>query len=333
MANLYTKTGDKGQTGLVGGSRVSKDNARVCAYGTVDEVNSMLGLAYSLTDNDYIRESLHQIQGKLFVLGAELASDREGLEKLRGRILTQEDVTFLETVVDHCTETTGKQTEFVVPGVNRPSAALHVARTIVRRAERCMITAKQTEDIRQLLFTYVNRLSDTIYALARLEETLHDQEQLREKVMNMVKNKLNCNDGQKKTLTLDMIKELAQIAERKAADIKVPIVFSAVDSGGNLILCHRMDNSLLGSIDISINKAYTANALKTPTHQLADQTGPGGALHGIQNTNQGRIVIFGGGYPLIENNHVLGAIGISGGTVEEDMIIGETVINEFRGGR
>ena len=142
MANLYTKTGDKGQTSLVGGTRVSKDSPRVESYGTIDEANSMLGLAYAQTDRAYIRTTLHTIQGRLFSLGAELASDEEGLEKLKG-ILSEEDVAFLEQVVDTCTETTGKQTHFVIPGVDPCSAALHVARTIVRRAERHIVSMSQ----------------------------------------------------------------------------------------------------------------------------------------------------------------------------------------------
>ena len=142
MANLYTKTGDKGQTSLVGGARVSKDSPRVECYGTIDEANSMLGLAYAQTDRAYIRTTLHTIQGRLFSLGAELASDEKGLEKLKGTI-SEEDVAFLEGVVDTCTQTTGKQTHFVIPGVDPCSAALHVARTIVRRAERHIVTLSQ----------------------------------------------------------------------------------------------------------------------------------------------------------------------------------------------
>ena len=99
MANLYTKTGDKGQTSLVGGSRVSKSSLRVECYGTIDEANSMLGLAYAQTDREYIRTTVHRIQGRLFALGAELASDEQGAAGLTGKI-SEEDVAFLEGVVD-----------------------------------------------------------------------------------------------------------------------------------------------------------------------------------------------------------------------------------------
>ena len=147
MANLYTKTGDKGQTSLVGGSRVSKSSLRVECYGTIDEANSMLGLAYAQTDREYIRTTVHRIQGRLFALGAELASDEQGAAGLTGKI-SEEDVAFMEGVVDKCTETTGKQTHFVIPGVDPASAALHVARTIVRRAERHVVALAEHEPVR-----------------------------------------------------------------------------------------------------------------------------------------------------------------------------------------
>ena len=169
MANLYTKTGDKGQTSLVGGSRVSKSSLRVECYGTIDEANSMLGLAYAQTDREYIRTTVHRIQGRLFALGAELASDEQGAAGLTGKI-SEEDVAFLEGVVDKCTETTGKQTHFVIPGVDPASAALHVARTIVRRAERHVVARAEREPVREVLARYINRLSDAVYALARLQE-------------------------------------------------------------------------------------------------------------------------------------------------------------------
>lgn len=177
LANLYTKTGDKGETGLVGGSRVRKDSARVNCYGTVDEANAMLGMAYSLTSNDYIKECIDRIQHTLFLVGAELASDEKGLELLGGDVVKETDVTDLEGVVDRCTLTTGVQTEFVIPGVNPASAALHVARTIVRRGERAIIAAGSEIKVRDVLLKYVNRLSDAVYALARLEETVCQQDQ------------------------------------------------------------------------------------------------------------------------------------------------------------
>lgn len=320
MANLYTKTGDKGQTSLVGGSRVSKASLRVECYGTIDETNSMLGLAYAQTDRAYIRTAIHKIQGRLFALGAELASDQAGFATLKGTIC-EEDVSFLENVVDTCTLTTGKQTHFVIPGVDPTSATLHVARTIVRRAERSIITLGETEGVREVVGRYVNRLSDAIYAMARLQEDLVQQERLQEKVTVLVKEKLAENSATAPAFTLETVQKMAQRAQVKATELGVPVVFSAVDQGGNLMLLQRMEGALLGSVDVSAGKAYTANAFKMPTHTLGEAAKPDGMLYGIQDATPGKIILFGGGFPYLIDGQVVGGIGISGGTVDEDMEI------------
>lgn len=130
-------------------------------------------------------------------------------------------------------------------------------------------------------------------------------------------------------LNLQLAKKIAEFAEKKANEINVPMVISIVDNGGNLILVHRMEDSLLASIDISLNKAYTAVSLKMPTDNLKDLAKPGDSLYGIQNTNNNRIVIFGGGIPFIYKGKVVGAIGVSGGSVEEDMCVANYAIEEI----
>lgn len=321
MANIYTKTGDKGTTSLFGGERVSKDSLRVECYGTIDEANSMMGLAYSLCNNDITKNHIHTIQQRLFVLGAELASSSEGLKMLTDTI-NKKDIEYLESILDHCILMVGKQTEFVIPGENTVSAVLHSARTIVRRAERNVIRLKETLQVRADILKYINRLSDCIFALARIEE----HENLIAKITKKVMESLNMKNNDK--FNIEVAKELAKYAEEKSKQINVPMIISVVDSGGNLILFHRMEDSILVSIDISINKAYTANALKMPTNELADLTQPGQALYGLQNTNNNRIVIFGGGYPIYVDGKVVGGFGISGGSVEEDMTVAEYAIEK-----
>lgn len=322
MANLYTKTGDKGETSLYGGKRVKKSSAKVDCYGTIDEANSMLGLAYSHLSNETIRTYVNSIQKKLFIVGAELASDEKGNKMLEGKI-TAKDVTFLEGIVDECTEIVGKQTEFVVPGKNPASASLHVARTIVRRAERKIIALREEEVVRDDLLKYINRLSDAIYALARVEEYNSQVEDIKNKVVQKLKSKFS------KEFNLTNIKKMAEYAEEKAIEMNIPIVFSAVDKGGNIVLVHRMEESLLASLDLSINKAFTALSLKMPTSELGDLAKESGQLYGIQNTNSNKIVIFGGGFPIEVKEKIVGAIGVSGGTVEEDMIIANYAIDSL----
>ena len=108
----------------------------------------------------------------------------------------------------------------------------------------------------------------------------------------------------------------------------VPVVFAAVDDGGNLIMMQRMKDSFMGSIDVAINKAFTANAFKMPTDVLGAASQPGQPLYGIETSNAGRIVLFGGGFPYEYEGRVVGAIGISGGSVEEDMTIARYALGE-----
>lgn len=131
------------------------------------------------------------------------------------------------------------------------------------------------------------------------------------------------------TVSLDVAKDVIEAAERRATAIDTPMVITVANSEGNLVAQHRMDDAWLASVDISRNKAYTAAALDMPTHELADSTQPGGSLYGLQNTDQGRMVIFGGGYPLIRDGEVVGAIGVSGGAVDQDMDVAEAGVSKF----
>ena len=115
----------------------------------------------------------------------------------------------------------------------------------------------------------------------------------------------------------------------KATEIGVPMVIAVVDKGGNLVALHRMDQALLVSIDIAWNKAYTAVAVKVPTHELAQLAQPGQPLFGIHNADGGRVVIFGGGYPLQVDGDIVGGIGVSGGSVEEDMQCAEAALEQL----
>ena len=131
------------------------------------------------------------------------------------------------------------------------------------------------------------------------------------------------------TITLAAAKKMAQAVEAKALEINVPVVFSVVDRGGNTLLMQRMDDAFVTSCDISLNKAYTACCLRQGTHEIADAVQPGASLYGLQLTNQQRIVIFGGGLPVMLNDKLIGAVGVSGGTVEQDMLLAQTALNCF----
>lgn len=131
-------------------------------------------------------------------------------------------------------------------------------------------------------------------------------------------------------MNLDMALELIAAARRKSAEIGVPMVIAVLDAGANLLALQRMDEALLVSLDIALNKAYTAVALKLPTHELAPLAQPGQPLFGIHNADGGRIVIFGGGFPLRYKDQIIGGIGVSGGSVEQDIECAEAALKRFK---
>lgn len=163
---IYTKTGDKGQTSLYDGTRVDKDDIRVESYGTLDELNSYLGLCVLYAENED-KKILKDIQLKLFSVSGELATKKEGKYK---NIVTEDDVKSLEDLIDSYVAKTDKVDAFIVPGSSLLSANLHIARTVCRRAERRIFTLSKVDAVSPILIKYVNRLSDLIYAIARYNE-------------------------------------------------------------------------------------------------------------------------------------------------------------------
>ncbi|MDQ0220417.1 cob(I)yrinic acid a,c-diamide adenosyltransferase [Peribacillus cavernae] len=179
---VYTKSGDKGDTSLVYGKRVSKASAQVEAYGTCDEANSMIGLAFSFLPDgeewEQLQKTIHIIQTKLFHIGAELSTPAGKNVKWP---IEEADVSFLEEEIDNMETTLPVLTNFILPGGSPTGASLHSARTIVRRAERCAIALHKKEPVNPIAIKYLNRLSDYLFVLARhvnhrigtTEPTLH----------------------------------------------------------------------------------------------------------------------------------------------------------------
>ncbi|RBI62425.1 heme-binding protein [halophilic archaeon] len=131
------------------------------------------------------------------------------------------------------------------------------------------------------------------------------------------------------TISLETAKDVIDAAERKAQDIENPMVITVANSEGNLIAQHRMDDAWLASVNISRNKAYTSAALEMATDELAGPSQPGESLYGLQTTDDDRIVVFGGGYPLTRDGEVVGAIGVSGGQVDQDMEVAQAGVEAF----
>ena len=174
ITRVYTRTGDRGDTGLVGGSRVPKDSPRIEAYGTIDELNAIVGLARTFNEerlaegehHRWLDEALRRIQNELFDLGSELATppgaEYEGLHRV-----SEVEVTALEKLMDHCQKDLEPLRSFTLPGGGRINAFLHQARTVCRRAERQLLRLSRVEPIGEWPLKYVNRLSDTFFVLGR----------------------------------------------------------------------------------------------------------------------------------------------------------------------
>lgn len=164
---IYTKTGDKGMTSLIGGKRVPKNSARLESYGTIDELNSFLGMIRSFPLEQVIAEELVEIQSRLFDVGGNLATDPESSANLKEPIgVTEEDIALLEKAsTDGCRSSSEKY--FVLPGGNQCVSFCHMARTICRRAERRILDLAAETEVDGSVMKYVNRLSDYLFILAR----------------------------------------------------------------------------------------------------------------------------------------------------------------------
>jgi cob(I)alamin adenosyltransferase len=174
ITRVYTRTGDQGETGLVGGKRVSKDSPRIVAYGTIDELNAVVGLARTFNegrlaeaeDARWLDEILRRIQNELFDLGSELATPPDGEYEGMFR-MSEAEVTALERLMDECQQDLEPLKSFVLPGGGQVNAFLHLARTVCRRAEREILALSRAEPIGQWPLRYVNRLSDVFFVLSR----------------------------------------------------------------------------------------------------------------------------------------------------------------------
>lgn len=163
---IYTKTGDKGQTSLFGGKRVSKHDLRIESYGTVDELNSFIGLIRDQKMDQQSFDALIEIQDRLFTLGSILATE-PGNEKVKVPQLHDQDVTFLEQEIDRMNEDLPEMRSFVLPGGHTTVSYCHVARCVCRRAERLVIHLSERDEINSLCIVYLNRLSDYLFVLSR----------------------------------------------------------------------------------------------------------------------------------------------------------------------
>lgn len=162
---IYTKTGDAGETGLYGGTRLAKNHQRICAYGTVDELNAHTGYLFEMVDDVAVQEVLLTVQNHLFTIGGMLARDPK--KALEVPVLTEEDVIRLEGAIDTMEESLPPIRAFILPSGHVSAAQAHVARTVCRRAEREVVALHLQEAVEPLIIQYLNRLADYFFVVAR----------------------------------------------------------------------------------------------------------------------------------------------------------------------
>lgn len=293
MDKLYTGFGDNGYTQIPNNKHISKSDYVIELLGTIDEFTSVLGTAKAYSADKALIEDIELIQKKLVSVMGEIAGGAKSV--------TDECITYAEQMCDKYSD--GAINGFSLPGKNIVSAQLDVARCVIRRAERIAVKVAQTGRIKKELLVYINRLSDVVYAMARYAEKESEKP-------------APSADASGK-LTLSLAKELAYAVEKRAEQLGKKIVVAITDSGANLVLLQSMDDAYIASNRIARDKAYTSVALKMPTH-IALAESRGGKLDGLMVTDNNKISLLGGGYPLIMGGKLVGGIGVSGGTAEED---------------
>lgn len=313
---VYTKTGDQGQTNLYNGTKIMKNDMHIECVGAVDELTSHLGLVKSLLDPKYekIYSDIQAVQENLIQLMGQVA--KYPVEKP----VTQEMILDLEKKIDNYQSHFPRQKKFILPGEYTLTAEIDVARTIARRAERKLIAIHEKEPQNPYSLAYMNRLSDYLFTIARYIEF---EKLVRKKIEEVMEKEDAVTASQMDCITLSQAKKLMDQIEQKAKSIDLPVVIAITNHQGNTIGVHVMDDALIASYDIAVNKAFTAVTTKMKTEELGKLAQPGESLYGIQFTNQGKMVIFGGGVPLQYNHKIIGGLGVSGGSAQQDSLLAD----------
>ncbi len=283
---------------------IPKDSPVFQLLGTLDELNACLGVARN--EAPALDEIIRRLQSDVMAASGELAGGKKFADKAQ---LSQ-----LEGAIDTAAQSAGEFNGCVQPGATAGGASLDVARTVVRRAERWAVTASQTGGITRDMLAWLNRLSDLLFTLARLCDATGD--------VIPTPAVVPAVGGVATADFCDRALALCRAVVQYAAERDVKVVAAVCDAGGNPVAMLRADDAFIASVDIATNKAFTAVSLKMTTEQLGKLAQPGESLYGIQFTNNGRIVIFGGGVPLTENGAIVGGFGVSGGSAEQDTAFG-----------
>ncbi len=332
QAKFYTGQGDKGLTALTPAAQVSKADERVGAFGAVEELIASLGMVKSATACPIFRGKVERIQRTLRTLAQGLKDPRSGKF-----VFSAEEITFLETDMDEMlARVPAEALADALPGGNEQSARLDVAHTVARRAERDIVAMDRRYAVPATFKTYINRLSDHLLIAARYSDLLHSEADAkkatapapaalpaaptvtasavseRESLVSEILARL----GGPKVLDLAKAKAIIAAVEERARAEGKQAVIAVCNAEGNPIAVHVMDGSFLVSYEVAVKKAYTAVAVKMSTMELSALCQPGGTFYGLQALD--KVITFGGGIPLVADGVIVGGLGVSGGTGEED---------------
>ena len=338
QAKFYTGQGDKGLTALTPVAQVSKADERIAAVGSVEEIVSALGTVKTATPCPIFRGKLERIQKTLRTLSRGLKDPRSGKY-----VFSTEEISFLESDMDEMlTHVSPEALNEALPGGNKQSAFLDVAHTTTRRAEREVIAMDRRFAVPAAFKQYLNRLSDYLIVAARYSDYLHEQTET-EKVAapapavtpvapaltvpapasvptptaaDALVAEVLARLGGPKVMDLEKAKKIISAVETRAKEQGKHAVIAVCNAEGNPIAVHVMDGAFLVSYEVAVKKAYTSVAVKMSTMELSALCQPGGTFYGLQALD--KVITFGGGIPLYNDGVIVGGLGVSGGTGEED---------------
>ncbi|MDO4523415.1 MAG: cob(I)yrinic acid a,c-diamide adenosyltransferase [Eubacteriales bacterium] len=321
---IYTGNGDKGMTQLKNMNLISKSDDRFEALGTVEELSSYLGLIKSLYISEF-GEHLERIQRALDRITEEIKDPRN-----RAYQIEEEEIAYLESEIDRLEISDLDREGNILPGSCEKSARFDVARAVTRRAERVIMGMAKKYGVNMQTEKYLNRLGDYLYACARTSDCETQQGVRRmaggeKTVVEQVLERINeyC------VLPLDRVTAFLQKIESYAKQNGKKAVLAVCNAQGNPIAVHVMDDAFLVSFQVAIQKAYTSVAVKMSTMELSRLVQPGQTFYGLDSLQDGKIVAFGGGVPLRIGGKIVGGLGISGGTGEEDHALCEYALSIF----
>ena len=291
MDKVYTGAGDKGYTDTLGQKRVSKADIIIELLGSLDELSASLGVAKSLNYDEMLKSDIEAIQKKLIGVMAEVAGGKTSV--------TPDCPKAVEGMISKYGD---KFEGFKNTDENPVSAQLSFARTVARRAERQAVKLNQQGRVKALVLSWLNRISDLLYAMSQY-------------AARDFTKKAESGAYELGKMNLSLAKELSLAVEKYAETMGVKPVIAISDAGANLVLLHATDDSYIASRKIAMDKAYTSVSLKMPTATALKES-RGGALDGLV-AGEG-LCLLGGGEPLISGGKVIGGIGVSGGTAEQD---------------